>query len=58
VLVGILIASIALFSRYALFVIALSSMTAGVVVRLFYVLRPRRPDPAPPASYTEASETR
>jgi len=58
VLVGILIASIALFSRYALFVIALTYMTSGVVARLFYVLRPRRTDPTPPASYTEASEAR
>ncbi|HYA95000.1 MAG TPA: CDP-diacylglycerol--serine O-phosphatidyltransferase [Terriglobales bacterium] len=59
VLVGILIASIALFSRYALFVIGITYMLSGVVVRLFYVLRPRRsPHATPPESYTEAPEAR
>jgi len=57
VLVGGLIASIALFSRYALFVIALTYMLSGVLVRLFYILRPRR-STTPPASYTEAPEAR
>jgi len=58
VLVGVLIAAIALFSRYALFVIALTYMLSGVVVRLFYILRPRRSTQPPPASYTGASEAR
>jgi CDP-diacylglycerol--serine O-phosphatidyltransferase len=59
VLVGVLIAAIAFFSRYALFVIALSYMLSGVLVRLFYILRPRRStDPTSPASYEEASEAR
>ena len=59
VLVGVLIAAVAFFSRYALFVIALTYMVSGVLVRLFYILRPRRSThPTPPASYTEASETR
>jgi len=57
VLVGGLIASVALFSRYALFVIALTYMLSGVLVRLFYILRPRR-STTPPASYTEAPEAR
>ncbi|HYN15131.1 MAG TPA: phosphatidylcholine/phosphatidylserine synthase [Terriglobales bacterium] len=59
VLVGVLIAAIALFSRYALFAIALTYMLSGVLVRLFYILRPRRSThPTPPESYTEASEAR
>jgi CDP-diacylglycerol---serine O-phosphatidyltransferase len=58
VLVGALIAAVAFFSRYALFVIGLAYMTSGVVVRLFYVLRRRGSQPTPPASYTEAQETR
>jgi CDP-diacylglycerol--serine O-phosphatidyltransferase len=58
VLVGVLIAAIALFSRYALFAIALSYMASGVLVRLFYVLRRRSTHPAPPASYKEAQEAR
>jgi CDP-diacylglycerol--serine O-phosphatidyltransferase len=58
VLVGVLIAAIAFFSRYALFVIALAYMLSGVLVRLFYILRPRRTHPAPPASYKEAQEAR
>jgi len=57
VLVGVLIAAIAFFSRYALFAIALTYMLSGVLVRLFYILR-RRTHPTPPASYTEASEAR
>jgi len=57
VLVGVLIAAIAFFSRYALFAIALTYMLSGVVVRLFYILR-RRTHPTPPASYTEAPEAR
>ena len=57
VLVGALIAAIALFSRYALFAIALTYMLSGVLVRLFYVLR-RRTHPTPPASYKEAQEVR
>ena len=56
VLVGVLIAAIAYFSRYALFAIALTYMLSGVVVRLFYILRPRRS--TPPASYTEVPEAR
>jgi len=56
VLVGVLIAAIAFFSRYALFAIALTYMLSGVVVRLFYTLRPRRS--TPPASYTEVPEAR
>jgi len=56
VLVGVLIAAIAFFSRYALFAIALTYMLSGVVVRLFYILRPRRS--TPPASYTEVPEAR
>ena len=56
VLVGVLIAAIAFFSRYALFAIALTYMLSGVVVRLFYILRPRRS--TPPASYTETQEAR
>ena len=58
VLVGLLIAAIALFSRYALFAIALTYMLSGVLVRLFYVLRPRRSTQPPPAPYTEAPEAR
>ncbi|HYA95122.1 MAG TPA: phosphatidylcholine/phosphatidylserine synthase [Terriglobales bacterium] len=56
VLVGVLIAAIAFFSRYALFVIALTYMLSGIVVRLLYILRSRRT--TPPASYTEAPEAR
>jgi len=56
VLVGVLIAAIAFFSRYALFAIALTYMLSGVVVRLFYILRPRRS--AAPTPYTEVSEAR
>ena len=58
VLVGALIAAIALFSRYVLFVIGLGYMTSGVVVRLLYVLRRRGTRPTPPASYKEAQEAR
>ena len=56
VLVGVLIAAIAFFSRYALFAIALTYMLSGVVVRLFYILRPRRS--TPPAPYAEVPEAR
>jgi len=56
VLVGALIAAIAFFSRFALFGIALSYMSSGVLVRLFYVLRRRGTHPPPPASYKEAQE--
>jgi CDP-diacylglycerol--serine O-phosphatidyltransferase len=56
VLVGALLAAIALFSRYTLFAIALSYMLSGVLVRLFYVLRRRSSHPTPPASYKEAQE--
>ncbi|MGC2323601.1 MAG: phosphatidylcholine/phosphatidylserine synthase [Terriglobales bacterium] len=58
VLVGALIAAIALFSRYVLFVIGLGYMTSGVVVRLLYVLRRRGTRPTPPAPYEEAQEAR
>jgi len=58
VLVGALIAAIAFFSRYALFVIGLAYMSSGVLVRLFYVLRRRSSHPTPPASYKEAQEAR
>jgi len=58
VLVGALIAAIAFFSRYALFVIALTYMSSGVLVRLLYVLRRRSTHPTPPASYKEAPEAR
>ena len=58
VLVGALIAAIAFFSRYALFVIGLTYMTSGVIVRLIYVLRRRSTHPPPPASYKEAQEAR
>jgi CDP-diacylglycerol--serine O-phosphatidyltransferase len=51
VLVGALIAAIVLFSRPVLFVIALTYMLSGVLLRLMYVLR-RRPSPA----YKEASQ--
>jgi CDP-diacylglycerol--serine O-phosphatidyltransferase len=56
VLVGALIAGIALFSHYVLFAIALTYMSSGVVVRLFYVLRRRSTHSTPPASYKEAQE--
>jgi CDP-diacylglycerol--serine O-phosphatidyltransferase len=57
VLIGLLIAGIALFSRYVLFTIALTYMASGVLVRLFYVLRRRGTRPPPP-SYKEAPELR
>ena len=59
VLVGVLIAAIAFFSRYVLFAISLTYMLSGVLVRLFYILRPRRSThPTPPASYEEVQEVR
>jgi CDP-diacylglycerol--serine O-phosphatidyltransferase len=52
-IVGIVIAGIAFFSRYVLFAIALTYMLSGVLVRLFYILRTRR---AHPPGYKEAQE--
>jgi CDP-diacylglycerol--serine O-phosphatidyltransferase len=53
VLVGSLVAAIWLFSHHVLFVIALTYMLSGVILRLMYVLR-RRPSPA----YKHISELR
>ncbi len=57
-IIAALVAGVWYFSRYVLFIIALSYMLSGVLVRLFYVLRRRGPAPGAPASYTEASELR
>jgi CDP-diacylglycerol--serine O-phosphatidyltransferase len=54
VLVALLVAAIGLFSRYVLFLIALTYMLSGVVVRLFYFVRHRRAA----AALTEASQLR
>ncbi len=51
VLVGSLLAAIFLFSHYVLFILALTYMLSGVVLRLMYLLR-HRPGPA----YKEASQ--
>ncbi len=53
VLVGSLLAAIFLFSHYVLFILALTYMLSGVVLRLMYLLRHR-----PGAAYKEASELR
>ena len=58
VLVGAMIAAIAFFSRYVLFLIALSYMLSGVLVRLIYVLRRHGSHPTHPPSYKEAQEVR
>jgi len=55
VLVGLLIAGIVFFSHIVLFVIALTYMLSGVVLRLMFVLRPRH-RPAP--TYDQPSEAR
>jgi len=57
VLVGVTIAAIGLFSRYTLFIIALTYMLSGVLVRLFYIVRRRGAHPSPP-SYSQAPEAR
>jgi CDP-diacylglycerol--serine O-phosphatidyltransferase len=54
VFLGALFASIALFSRYVLFGVALLYMISGVFWRLQWIFR-RRSDPPPP--YKEASQT-
>ena len=55
VLIGLLIASIVLFSRQVLFVIALTYMFSGIFWRLHWVFRRKRN--LPPPTYTEASQT-
>jgi CDP-diacylglycerol--serine O-phosphatidyltransferase len=54
VLIGALIAMIWNFSRWTLFVIALSYMMSGVIMRLLYPFRRRTPPSAP--GYPEARE--
>jgi CDP-diacylglycerol--serine O-phosphatidyltransferase len=51
VLVGSLLAAIFLFSHYVLFLLGLTYMLSGVVLRLMYLLRHR-----PGAAYKEASQ--
>jgi CDP-diacylglycerol---serine O-phosphatidyltransferase len=55
VVIGLLIASIVLFSRPVLFVIALTYMLSGIFWRLHWMFRRKRNPPPPP--YTEASQT-
>jgi CDP-diacylglycerol---serine O-phosphatidyltransferase len=55
VLLGLLFAAIWFFSRWVLFVVALTYMFSGVLWRLQWVFRRRR-NPPPPA-YKEASQT-
>ncbi len=56
-LLGIVIYGIIAASEYVLFFIALAYMLSGVIARLTFVFRRSGP-PAPPASYTEATESR
>jgi CDP-diacylglycerol--serine O-phosphatidyltransferase len=55
VLLGLLVASIVLFSKPVLFVIALTYMLSGIFWRLHWLFRRKRNPPPPP--YTEASQT-
>lgn len=55
VFLALLFASIALFSRYVLFGVALLYMVSGVFWRLQWMFRPRTRPPSPP--YREASQT-
>lgn len=55
VFLALLFASIALFSRYVLFGVALLYMVSGVFWRLQWLFRPRTRPPSPP--YKEASQT-
>jgi CDP-diacylglycerol---serine O-phosphatidyltransferase len=55
VFLALLFASIALFSRYVLFGVALLYMVSGVFWRLQWMFRPRTGPPRPP--YKEASQT-
>jgi CDP-diacylglycerol---serine O-phosphatidyltransferase len=55
VLLGLLVASIVLFSRPVLFVIALTYMLSGIFWRLHWIFRRKR-NPPPP-TYKEASQT-
>jgi hypothetical protein len=51
------ISSVFFFSRYVLFIVAISYMLSGVISRLSFTFRRRPSRPAPPA-YEEASEPR
>jgi CDP-diacylglycerol---serine O-phosphatidyltransferase len=55
VLLGLLVASIVLFSKPVLFVIALTYMLSGIFWRLHWLFRRKRNPPPPP--YTEAPQT-
>ena len=55
VLIGLLVASIVLFSKPVLFVIALTYMLSGIFWRLHWIFR-RKNNPPPP-TYTEISQT-
>ena len=55
VVIAVVVASIALFSRLALFIIAIVYMASGVLWRLQWIFHRKTP-PAPPA-YREASHT-
>ncbi len=55
VVIGLLIASIVLFSKPVLFVIALTYMFSGIFWRLHWIFRRNRNPPPPP--YKEASQT-
>jgi CDP-diacylglycerol---serine O-phosphatidyltransferase len=56
ILMGALFAAIWYYSRWVLFVIALTYMCSGVLWRLQWIFR-RRPNPPPPSAYREASQT-
>jgi CDP-diacylglycerol--serine O-phosphatidyltransferase len=55
VLIGSIFALIYFFSEYVLFLIALTYMLSGVLLRLGYILRRHRSSPPPPA-YLQAPE--
>ena len=57
ILIALVISSVFFFSRYVLFIVAISYMLSGVISRLSFTFRRRSSRPAPPA-YEEASEPR
>jgi len=56
-LIAMVLSSVFFFSRYVLFIVAISYMLSGVITRLSFTFRRRPSEPTPPA-YEEAPEPR